>query len=291
MAPSKPHVEIFMNRILITGASGNIGQHLVRALRAQGTGFETLSSKPSASTGVRTASYSDPAALQQAFSGIDTLFVLLPLSPDKLTHARVVANAAKAAGVRHIVRSSGAGADPLAGYALPRLQGQVDRIFEDTGLATTFLRPAGFMQNYLSFLAGMVKTGSVYGATADAPQSLVDVRDIAAVAALVLANPGAHAGKAYTLTGGEALTDSQRAATLARLLARPVHFVAVPPEAAAAGMRESGVPELVLDCLVSLNALISAGYAAAISPDVQHLLGRAPITFERFANDHLGAWA
>jgi uncharacterized protein YbjT (DUF2867 family) len=201
-----------------------------------------------------------------------------------------VAAAAKAAGVKHIVRSSGAGADPQAGFALPRLQGQIDQVLTDTGLATTFLRPAGFMQNYVGFLAGMIKSGTVYGATGDAAQSLVDVRDIAAVAARILAHPAAHAGQAYTLTGGEALTDTQRMAVLSRLLGRPVQFVAVPQEAAVADMQGSGMPPSLVDWLASLNALVAKGYAAGISPDVATLLGRAPISFERFAADHLAAW-
>ena len=279
-----------MNRILITGASGNIGQPLVDSLHASGTPFETLSSRSTAASGVRTGSYADPASLLRAFAGIDTLFVLLPLTPDKLVHARNVAAAAKAAGVSHIVRSSGAGADPDAAYALPRLQGEVDRIFEDSGMATTFLRPAGFMQNYVGFLAGMVKTGTVQGATGDTPQSLIDTRDIAAVAATILASPAAHAGKAYTLTGGDALTDSQRAAVLSQVLGRPIKFVAVPPDAAVAGMRQMGMPDALVDWLASLNALVSAGHAAAISPDAARLLGRAPITFAQFAADHRAAW-
>ena len=279
-----------MNRILITGASGNIGQPLVDSLLASGTPFETLSSRSTAASGVRTGSYADPASLLRAFAGIDTLFVLLPLTPDKLVHARNVAAAAKAAGVSHIVRSSGAGADPDAAYALPRLQGEVDRIFEDSGMATTFLRPAGFMQNYVGFLAGMVKAGTVQGATGDTPQSLIDTRDIAAVAATILASPAAHAGKAYTLTGGDALTDSQRAAVLSQVLGRPIKFVAVPPDAAVAGMRQMGMPDALVDWLASLNALVSAGHAAAISPDAARLLGRAPITFAQFAADHRAAW-
>jgi uncharacterized protein YbjT (DUF2867 family) len=280
-----------MNQILISGASGNIGQALVQTLQAQGTPFRTLRSKASSQDAqARVATYDDQASLERAFAGIDTLFVLLPLTPNKLAHASNVAAAAKAAGVKHIVRSSGAGADPAAGYALPRLQGQVDRIFEDTGLATTFLRPAGFMQNYLSFYAAMVKQGTLYGATADAAQSLIDVRDIAAVAASVLANPSAHVGKAYTLTGAQAQTDTQRAAVFARLLGRPVNFVAVPQDAAVAGMRQSGMPEAVVDWMGSLNALVAAGYAAGVSPDVATLLGRAPISFERFVADHLQAW-
>jgi uncharacterized protein YbjT (DUF2867 family) len=279
-----------MNRILITGASGNIGQPLVSTLLDQGVAFDTLSSRPSTRAGVRSASYADPASLRRAFSGIDTLFVLLPLTPDKLLHARNVADAAQAAGVRHIVRSSGAGADPTAGYSLPRLQGEVDQIFEDTGVATTFLRPAGFMQNYLGFLAGMVKAGTLYGATGDAPQSLIDTRDIAAVAAHILANPEPHAGKAYTLTGGELLSDTGRAAVLAQELGRAVDFVAVAQEAARASMQQMGMPAALVDWLDSLNALVAAGHAGAISPDVERLLGRPPIIFAQFAADHRQVW-
>lgn len=279
-----------MNRILITGATGTIGRSLVDALHAQGTPFETLGSPSAPQPGPRAARYDDPAALQRAFEGMDTLFVLLPLTADKLAHARHVAAAARAAGVRHIVRSSGAGADPQAVQALPRLQGEVDRIFEDTGLATTFLRPAGFMQNYLSYQAGMVRAGTVYAATGDAPQSLVDSRDIAAVAARILADPAPHAGKAYTLTGGESLTDSQRMQVLTEVLGRPVSFVPVPPQAAIDSMKQMGLPDLVITWLDSLNTLVAAGHAAAVSPDVQALLGRAPIPFRQFATDHQAHW-
>ncbi len=279
-----------MDKILITGASGNIGAPLIQTLRLQGADFEIMRSRADSGGTARVASFADVASLKAAFAGIDTLFVLLPLVPNKVELAKNVAQAAKSAGVKHIVRSSGAGADVQAGFALPRLQGTIDKIFEDTGIASTFLLPAGFMQNYSGFMSGMVKGGTVYGATADAPQSLVDVRDIAAVAATVLTNPKAHAGKAYTLTGAEALTDSQRVQIMGDVLGHAVSFVAVSREAGRASMAQMGMPESLVEWLDSLNALVSAGYAAAISPDVQNLLGRAPIGFRRFVQDFQGAW-
>ena len=279
-----------MNKILITGASGNIGTPLIQALRLQGADFEIMRSKADVAEKARIASFADVAGLKAAFTGIDTLFVLLPLVPNKVELAKNVAQAAKLAGVKHIVRSSGAGADVNAGFALPRLQGTIDQIFEDTGIASTFLRPSGFMQNYSGFMAGMVKGGAVYGATADAPQSLIDVRDIAAVAATILMNPQAHAGKAYTLTGGEALTDSQRMQVMSEILGRNISFVEVSQEAGRASMAQMGMPDALVEWLASLNALVSAGYAGGISPDVQTLLGRAPIEFRQFVQDFKGAW-
>jgi uncharacterized protein YbjT (DUF2867 family) len=293
--PKLNHTEEFImsKHILITGATGTIGQQLVKALLAAGTPFEIMSSKPDAKAAVpvRTASFESVDQLTQAFKGIDTLFVLLPLMPNKLQLAHNVAQAAKAAGVKHIVRSSGAGADPSAGFSLPRLQGEIDTVFTQSGIPSTFLRNAGFMQNYITFHQAMVKSGMVYTATADAAQSLIDVRDIAAVAAHILQNPAPHAGKAYTLTGGESLTDTQRAALLSQALAHPVGYTAVSVEHSSGVMRnEWHMPAVLVDWMDSLNTLVGMGYAAGISPDVQNLLGRAPISFAQFAKDHATAW-
>jgi uncharacterized protein YbjT (DUF2867 family) len=282
-----------MRNILITGATGTIGTQVVAQLKAAGADFSILSSKASESQGIaaRKGSFEDVASLKAAFAGVDTLFVLLPLVPHKVQLARNVAQAAKAAGVQHIVRSSGAGADAKAGFSLPRLQGEIDDIFTATGIPSTFLRNAGFMQNYATFFPQMVKDGTFYAATEDAKQSLVDVRDIAAVAVKILLDPTAHAGKAYTLTGGESLTDTERVALLSQALGRTVSYRAIPAQAAVATMRDEWkMPAESVDWMDSLNRLVSAGYAAGISPDVQTLLGRAPIGFAQFATDYAAIW-
>lgn len=283
-----------MSRTLIAGATGTIGSSLVTQLKAVGAAFDVMTSRDLGTVdGVpaRRASYDEVDSLVRAFDGVDTLFVLLPLVPHKLQLATNVARAARAAGVRHIVRSSGAGADPSSTFALPRLQGQIDQILAETGIPATFLRPAGFMQNYATFQAGMVRGGQVYAASADARQSLIDARDIAAAAVVVLQNPAPHAGQAYTLTGSESLTDSERVAILSSVIGKPVGFTAVPAEAAVASMRQMGMPDALVDWMASLNALVSAGYAAGVTDDVQRLLGRAPGTFEAFARDYTATWA
>jgi uncharacterized protein YbjT (DUF2867 family) len=278
------------NTILVTGASGTIGTQLTAQLRAAGADFELMTSQATATVGgmrARQASFDNVAQLTSAFQGIDTLFVLLPLVPHKVQLAHNVAAAAKAAGVKHIVRSSGAGADAKSAFALPQLQGMIDDIFAATGIPSTFLRNAGFMQNYVTFGAQMVKDGMWYAASADAAQSLIDVRDIAAVAAHILQNPAAHAGRAYTLTGGESLTDTQRVAILSAAVGRAVGFKPISVEYAAATMKKDwDMPDAMVNWMSSLNQIVSAGYAASISPDVRTLLGRAPITFQQFAHDY-----
>jgi uncharacterized protein YbjT (DUF2867 family) len=284
-----------MNKILVTGASGNIGTELVKLLKESGADFEIMRSKPGAPEGgvpTRYGSFESAEALTAAFQGIDTLFVLLPLVPHKLDLARNVAAAAKAAGVKHVVRSSGAGADAAAHFALPRLQGQIDDALRQTGIPSTFLLNGGFMQNYATFGAQMVKDGMWYSASADAPQSLIDVRDIAAVAVQVLTHPAAHAGGAYTLTGSDSLTDSERVAILSQAVAKRVAYTAISLETADNVMRnEWHMPEFMISLMRSLNELVSAGYASGVSSDVERLLGRAPITFAQFAADYKSAWA
>lgn len=278
------------NHILVTGASGNIGTPLVQQLRAKGADFSVLRSQGPADATTRVASYTDVEALTRAFEGVDTLFLLLPLVENKLSLAANAALAAKRAGVRHIVRSSGAGADAFSTFALPRLQGKVDELIAATGIVTTFIRPAAFMQNFSSWMAGQVKAGTVYAAHGDAAQSLVDTRDIAAVAATVLGNPALHAGRAYTITGGESLTTHQFVAEIAKATDQPVSYQPVSFEQAWQAMAGMGTPGWMVELLDSLNRIVAAGYAAGISPDTEQLLGRAPITAQTFVRDHVAAW-
>lgn len=281
------------NRILVTGASGNIGSVLVQELKASGADFAVMTSKPGTTiAGVETrhGDFGSVASLTAAFKGIDTLFLLFPLVENKLELAKNAAAAAKAAGVKHIVRSSGAGADATSAFALPKLQGEIDDILAATGIATTFLRPNVFMQNYVNYQSQAIKDGTIYAADGGQAQSFVDTRDIAAVAARVLTNPVAHAGKAYTLTGAEALTGEQAAATISAALGKPVQHVSVPTEAAVATMNQWGMPPFIVNVMDSLNKIVSAGYASGVSPDVETILGRKPRTFVAFVGENAGVW-
>jgi uncharacterized protein YbjT (DUF2867 family) len=281
------------NKILVTGASGNIGSALVQELKALGSDFAVMTSKPGATVaGVETrhGDFGSVASLTAAFTGIDTLFLLFPLVENKLELAKNAAAAARAAGVRHVMRSSGAGADSASAFALPKLQGEIDDILAATGIATTFLRPNAFMQNYVNYQSQAIKDGTIYAADGGQAQSFIDTRDIAAVAARVLANPAAHAGKAYTLTGGEALTGEQAAATISAALNKPVKHVSVTTEAAVATMNQWGMPPFIVNVMDSLNKIVSAGYASAVSPDVENTLGRKPRTFAAFVSENAGAW-
>lgn len=279
-----------MNRILVTGASGSIGSRLVTRLRELDANFTLMSSKPTPGSPAVQGDFNDPASLQRAFAGVHTLFLLLPLVPNKLQLADNAVQAARAAGVSHIVRSSGAGADADSPVSLARLQGSIDAKVAASGIAHTFLRPSSFMQNWINFSAAQIKAGTVFAPHGNGAQSVIDARDIADAAAAVLVNPAPHNGKAYTLTGAEALTDAQMLASISQAIGRTVNYVDAPETAALQAMQGMGMPEVMIDWFMSLNHVIKQGWAAGITDDVQRLTGQAPRRFADFVRENAAAW-
>jgi uncharacterized protein YbjT (DUF2867 family) len=146
------------------------------------------------------------------------------------------------------------------------------------------------MQNYLTFYGDAIRTGTLYLPQGDGKVSFVDVRDIAAANASILRQPAAHAGKTYTLTGREALSNAEVVQRIGAALGRSIDYVAVPDDAAIASMREAQLDAWSIETVMSLNRAIAAGHAATISPDVERLLARAPNTVEQFVADHVASW-
>jgi uncharacterized protein YbjT (DUF2867 family) len=280
-------------RILVTGATGNIGSELVRALQQRKADFAVMTSRSGRSVpGVLSVEgdFADPASLERAFSGFDVLFLLLPLVPNKVELARNAVLAAKAAGVRHIVRSSGAGADAASPVAIAKLQGTIDELVQASGLQWTLLRPSFFMQNWVNYNAGQVKAGAFHAPQGNGAISVVDVRDIAEGAAAVLTDPAAHAGRIYTLTGGEALTNAQMVAAIGEAAGHRVDYIDVPESAARDAMLGIGMPEVVVEWFMSLNHVVKQGWAGGLTDDVKTLTGHAPRRFVDFVRENAPAF-
>lgn len=278
--------------LLVTGATGNVGRALLPLLASHDVRLLAGSTRGEPVDGVpgRAIDFGSVEPLTRAFAGVDVAFIVIPLNPSMVQMAAHVAQAARAAGVRHLVRVSGAGADPASPFAVGRVQGQADQHLLDSGIPTTQLRPKNFMQNFSNFLAGMVKGGTLYTSQGNGRIPFIDVRDIAAVAAEVLKNPAAHAGQAYVLTGPEALTNQEALDILGRVLGRTIQHVDIPEAAAVKSMREMGLPDPVVEVMSSLNQLIAAGHVAEVTDTVQRLTGRPARTFADFAREHAGAW-
>jgi uncharacterized protein YbjT (DUF2867 family) len=281
------------NRILVTGATGNIGSEIVKRLRARNVDFAIMTSRPgSAPAGVTEVQgdFRDPASLRRAFAGADTLFLVFPLVPDMPLMAANAVNAAKAAGVRHIVRSSGAGADAESQAAIAKLHGEIDAVVRGSGIPFTLLLPTSFMQNMVNFYGDSIRNGALYAPRGNGAMAVIDVRDIADVAVEVLIDPAAHASRSYTLTGPESLTDAEMVATIAREIGRDVRYVDIPEQAALDAMTKMGVPPEVIAWLMSLNYVIKQGWAAGESPMVERITGHPPRKFSEYARENAATW-
>lgn len=278
--------------LLITGATGNIGRALLPLLKDAGATLWAGSTSGQPVDGVpgRAVDFNDVAALTRAFAGVDTAFIVIPLNPRMVAMAAHVAQAARAAGVKHLVRVSGAGADPASPFTIGRVQGEVDQHLTTSGIPVTLLRPKNFMQNFSNFGADMIKNGTFYSSQGSGRIPFIDVRDIAAVAAQVLQQPAAHAGQAYVLTGPEALTNREALDAIGQAIGRPIALVDIPEAAAVQAMRDIGLPDLVVDVMSSLNQLIAAGHVAETTDTVQRLTGQPPRRFADYARDHALSW-
>lgn len=278
--------------ILITGATGNIGSALIPLLKNEPLNLWAGSTQGQMIDGVAGCAidFLSLDNLHRAFDGIDTAFIVIPAHPRMLEMADNIAQAAKSSAVQHLVRVSGAGADHTSNIAIAKAQGQVDRTLVESGIASTFLRPKNFMQNFSGFLAGMIKSGTFYTSQGEGKVPFIDVRDIAEVAAQILKNPAAHAGQAYTLTGSEALSNQEAIHLISQATQRPIELVQVPETAAVQSMRDMGMPDFVVKLMSSLNQIIAAGYVAEVTDTVAQILGKPARRFEDFAQEYASSW-
>jgi len=254
--------------ILIIGAGSRTGRELVRLLRVTGTPVRLLTRSAPGPDEV-TGDLADPASLDQAMKGADAVFLLSSAAPGELAWHRNAIEAAARAGVGHLVRSSILGADPASPARFIRDHGQADELLRASGVPFTILRPNFYMHNVTELWpSSLDPQGNYYAPAGEARISMVDARDVAAVAARVLAGDRA-AGK------------------LAASLGRPVRYVPVDDAAARSGMLAAGMGEWLTDGLVELyqDYRRPDGYAARVHGTVRDLTGTGPRTLDQALAD------
>ena len=284
------------NKILVLGATGNVGSALVEALVEKGEQVKAGTRHPAEYPATKNV---EPVALDfeqpkaeayaAALDGVNKVFALTKTADvhaDKTLNPLI--DQAKAAGVSHIVLMTAMGVDQAPDDVPIR---QVELHLINSGIGYTILRPNWFMQNFSpGFLLPMIEQGgTIYLPADDAKTSFIDARDIAAVAAAALTEEG-HVGKEYTLTGGEALSYSDAVATLSEAASREINYVAIDDSAFRDALASAGwLPEQV-DFMAGLFYIVRQGWTAPVSPVVNEILGREPIALQQYAFDHADAW-
>ena len=272
--------------ILVTGASGTVGSEVVKVGVAGGVrfraGYRTRPQNIPEAVDSVALDYGKPETIPPALAGVDTIFLL----SNMVDLERKVVDEAKRAGIQRIVKVSVFGAAE-EGFTFARWHRAVEKHIEASGVPWTFLRPAGFMQNFFNYMGETIRKESAFytasGTTGAGAH--IDARDIGAVAARVLTGKG-HEGKAYDLTGPEALTYDQAAEIVSRAVGRPIKPVSSTPEQLKQGALAMGMPEDYVDALVDLDRAYATGRLTAVTPTVKELTGRDPIRFAQFARDY-----
>ncbi|WP_406044707.1 NAD(P)H-binding protein [Micromonospora sp. NBC_00898] len=273
--------------IVVTGATGNVGRPLVRALAAAGERVTAVSRQVSAADlppQVRPvmADLADPAGLKAALDGADALFLLL--TGDLLAGGAdpgAILESARGAGVRRVVFLSS------QGVATGRHPAQLEEAVTGSGLDWTVLRPAGFHSNALQW-AGMLRQQRLVAAPfGDVALPTVDPADIAAVATVALREPG-HGGATYELTGPAPVSPREQAAAIGDALGEPVRFVEQTPGEARAQLLRF-MPEPVVEATLGILGTPSE-HELRVSPDIERVLGRAPGGFADWAARNVAAF-
>jgi uncharacterized protein YbjT (DUF2867 family) len=279
--------------ILVTGATGTVGREVAAQLLAAGQEVRALTRDPSkvkldGGIQVVKGDFDAPDTLARAVDGVERVFSLT-FGPQTGVREGNLAQAAKVAGVRHIVKLSALGGDDQTRNDIRKWHDEGEQAIRDTGIAWTVLRPTAFMSNALHWRASIRAQGKVFSNYGDGKLPSVHPRDIAAVAVRVLTSNG-HEGKAYPLTGPEALSMSEQVKILEDAISRPLEFVPITDEATRKGMEHAGMPSFLIDALVPFAAFIRSGKAAHVFHTVEEVTGRPPLRFGDWANENAAAF-
>jgi len=289
-----------MSTILVLGATGNVGQHVVDSLAnkadlkiraATRDPAKTDRWKGKANVQAVKVDTSNLDTIDQALHGADKLFLLVPAQvPDYVGFQKKVVDLAKKNGVKHIVKLSAYNIDNN-GYYLGNNHKIVEDHIKSIGIPLTSLRPTSFNSNIINFAAGSIKNANgIFDASGSKPINRVDERDIAAVAAAALSQPG-HEGKVYDILGPDNITQAELAQIIGKAAGKQVNYVDV----GEAGLRDylgkAGMPGPAIDAMWDLfNFFRNGGYDVKYNGVIESVGGKKPVSLEQFIQENVAAF-
>ncbi|MDY6785100.1 MAG: SDR family oxidoreductase [Cyanobacteriota bacterium] len=282
--------------ILVTAATSAVGREVVRHLAARGAKV-----KAAVRSAARASEFppevervefdlSQPETVESAFAGVEKAFLMTPLAPNLVELDLTCLEAAKNAQLKHIVKLSVMGAESEPEILLARSHRDSEKAIADSGIPYTFVRPNSFHQNYITYASATIKAqNSFYLPLGESKISFIDIRDVAAVAAAILTQSG-YENQAYTLTGSVALNNTEVAQILSAVLGRPITYIDIPAETARQAMQGAGMPDRQIEMVLGLYDRQKAGHYSTLTPVVEQIAGKQPISFEQFARDFAEAF-
>jgi len=281
-------------KYLVVGATGNIGSRVTRRLIARGerpSVFVRNAKKTKtlfgAAVAVHVGDLETPgSSLAAALAGVDGAF-LVSDGPELHVRDRAVALAAKAAGVRHVVKLSTLDVHTGVGTGAWHARGEV--AIRGSGVAFTFIQAAGFMSNALSWSDAIRDEGVLRSSTGKGKIAFIHPDDIADIAVAALTTRD-HDDQSLVITGPAALSYGEMAATIGVAIARPVRFEEISDQQAYAGVVAWAGKGPYADALVDIWRAVREGRLATVSDGVKRIIGRRPIAFDRWAEENASAF-
>jgi uncharacterized protein YbjT (DUF2867 family) len=271
---------------LVTGATGNVGRHVVSGLLAAGSAVRAVTRDPGAAglpggAEIAQADLLDPQSLEEHLDGVEAVFLVWPFftadaAPPVLD---VIAKHA-----RRVVYLSAMSVRDDRGPQDNGIWGEIEHLIEQSGLAWTFLRAGGFAANTLIWAGQIRDEGVVRWPYGGAARSLIHERDIAAVAVAALTEDG-HTGAKYVLTGPGAVTQAEQVHLIGEAIGQPVRWEELTPRVARTQLLASwGNPDFVDHALGYWASLVTE--PEAVTSTVEDVTGSPARTFREWAVDH-----
>jgi uncharacterized protein YbjT (DUF2867 family) len=278
---------------LITGATGDVGSRVVALLLQRGErprifvrDREKALTRFGATVDIFVGDLADSAALKAALRGIDKLF-LVNSGPELPARDKAAAKAAKAAGVKHLVKLSSM--DVEQGLAIGAWHEQGEAAIRASGIPFTFVQPSGFMSNLLAWATSIRIERLVCSSTGDGERAFIHSDDIAAVAVNAL-TAGDHFGESLPITGPEALGFSEVTAKIGLAIGRQLTFRPISDEEARQRYSAISGSEPETEAHVSLWRAIREGRLGAVTDTVERILGRKPIGLDQWVAENAAAF-
>ncbi len=262
--------------IAVTGATGQLGQLVLSHLKEAGAGdVVALARSPGKVSGpaARAFDYDRPETLAPALEGVDTLLLISSSEVGKraVQHAAVI-DAAKAAGVGHIVYTSLLHADDSPLSLAPEHR-ETEGVLAASQVPHTILRNGWYMENHLMGVPAALEHGALIGAAGEGVISGATRADFAAAAVAVLVDPTKR-GRTYELAGQPGYTLPDIAAEVSARTGREIPYVNMDEAAYAEALKGAGLPEEVAEMLAGLDARVAEGAVEGRETDLQDLIGR-----------------
>jgi uncharacterized protein YbjT (DUF2867 family) len=279
--------------VLVTGAAGLSGSIVIREFAQQNTPVKALVRDRARAKAFETFPTVEivegdmlrPETLRAALQGVDRVLMISSANSQMVETQCTFIDAAKRAGVSHIVKFSGAESGvgfKAKNFRFTRMHEEIERYLERSGIAWTHLRPSQFMQVYLREIPSIVKHGAFYQALENVKLSPVDLEDVAKVA-FGLLNTNGHESKSYDMTGPEALSMPEIAESISKAIEQPVRYVDITQAERRQALLNAGISADFADALDEQANERRRCPESRISLAAHEMFGIKPTTFAEFA--------